>query len=40
MIKLLFIKMLSINKRKRKKEEIKKIKINSKIKLENKLKMN
>jgi hypothetical protein len=32
--------MLSINKRKRKKEEIKKIKINSKIKLENKLKMN
>jgi hypothetical protein len=32
--------MLSINKRKRKKEEIKKIKINSKINLKNKLKMN
>ena len=40
MLKLLFIKMLSINKRKRKKEEIRKIKINRKIKLNNKLKMN
>ena len=40
MLKILFIKMLSINKRKRKKDERKKIKINSKIKLNNKLKMN
>jgi hypothetical protein len=40
MLKILFIKRLSINKRKRKKEEIKKIKINSQIDLKNKLKMN
>ena len=40
MLKILFIKMLWVNQKKRKKEEIKKIKINSQIDLKNKLKMN
>ena len=40
MLKILFIKMIFVNQKKRKKEERKKIKINSKIKLKNKLMMN